>query len=222
MTDTVTLSAPLTLPSGQVLPNRIMKAALSEGLGDADAGPDARLERLYSRWAAGSYGLVITGNVMVDRRYLGEPGNVVVEDDRHLDALTRWAKTTQDGGSPIWMQINHPGRQANPLTTEGRVVAPSAVRLAIPGVPTPRALAEAEIEDIITRFATTAAVAETAGFDGVQIHGTDTCCRSSSRRWPTGARIGGAAPSRTGPASPSRSSERCAPPSGRVSVSASN
>lgn len=54
MADTVTLSAPLTLPSGQVLPNRIMKAALSEGLGDADAGPDARLERLYSRWAAGS------------------------------------------------------------------------------------------------------------------------------------------------------------------------
>lgn len=171
MTDTVTLAAPLTLPSGQVLPNRIMKAALSEGLGDAGAGPDDRLERLYSRWAAGSYGLVVTGNVMVDRRYLGEPGNVVVEDDRHLDALTRWAKTTQDGGSPIWMQINHPGRQANPLTTEGRVVAPSAVRLAIPGVPTPRALADAEIKEIISRFATTAAVAEAAGFDGVQIHG---------------------------------------------------
>ncbi|ROZ83996.1 nitroreductase family deazaflavin-dependent oxidoreductase [Gordonia sp. OPL2] len=171
MTTTVSLSTPLTLPSGRVLPNRLMKSALSEGLGDGDAGPDVRLERLYSRWATGEYGLVVTGNVMVDRRYLGEPGNVVIEDDRHLDALARWAKTTQDGGSPIWMQLNHPGRQANPLTTTGQIVAPSAVRLAIPGMPTPRELTDAEIDDIIVRFATAAAVAESAGFDGVQIHG---------------------------------------------------
>ncbi|MDL9945684.1 nitroreductase family deazaflavin-dependent oxidoreductase [Gordonia sp. ABSL11-1] len=171
MTTTVSPSTPLTLPSGQVLPNRLMKSALSEGLGDNDAGPDIRLERLYSRWATGEYGLVVTGNVMVDRRYLGEPGNVVIEDDRHLDALTRWAKTTQDGGSPIWMQLNHPGRQANPLTTAGPIVAPSAVRLAIPGMPTPRELTHPEIEEIVARFATAASVAEAAGFDGVQIHG---------------------------------------------------
>jgi 2,4-dienoyl-CoA reductase-like NADH-dependent reductase (Old Yellow Enzyme family) len=66
----------LTLPCGQVLPNRIMKAALSEGLGDKQNSPDERLERLYTSWSEGGYGLIITGNVMVDRTQLGEPGKV--------------------------------------------------------------------------------------------------------------------------------------------------
>ncbi|MCX6470485.1 MAG: nitroreductase/quinone reductase family protein [Corynebacteriales bacterium] len=169
-TTALSLSSPLTLPCGQVLPNRIMKSALSEGLGTDDHSPDVRLERLYARWGSGGYGLLVTGNVMVDRRFLGEPGNVVIEDDRDADALTRWAKTAKNGGSPIWMQLNHPGRQGNPITTDGRTVAPSAVGVTIPGIPAPRELTDAEIHDIIERFATAATVAEECGFDGVQIH----------------------------------------------------
>lgn len=164
------LASSLTLPCGQVLPNRLMKSALSEGLADRRGAPDHRLERLYDTWAAGGYGLVITGNVMVDARQLGEPGNVVVENERNLDQLTRWAKTTQNHGVPIWMQINHPGRQANPMALRQQCVAPSAIAMKIPGARTPRALSGAEIEEIIERFATTAAVAETAGFNGVQLH----------------------------------------------------
>nr|WP_296769329.1 nitroreductase family deazaflavin-dependent oxidoreductase [Rhodococcus sp. (in: high G+C Gram-positive bacteria)] len=165
------LAEPLTLACGQVLPNRVMKAALSEGLGTSSHSPDVRLERLYTQWGAGGYGLVVTGNVMVDRRHIGEPGNVVIEDDRDLDALARWAKSTRDGGSPVWMQLNHPGRQANPLATRTKPVAPSAIAPNIPGIPAPRALTDHEIEDIIDRFATAAVVAETSGFDGVQVHG---------------------------------------------------
>lgn len=165
------LGSPLTLACGQVLPNRLMKAALSEGLGTPSHAPDGRLTRLYTRWGTGGFGLVITGNVMVDRTHLGEPGNVVIEDDRDLDGLTTWAKATKDGGSPIWMQLNHPGRQANPLATKAKPVAPSAVASGVPGLPAPRALTESEILDIVDRFATAASVAEAAGFDGVQIHG---------------------------------------------------
>ena len=165
------LHDPLTLPCGQVLPNRIMKAALSEGLGDKQNSPDGRLERLYTSWSEGGYGLIITGNVMVDRRQLGEPGNVVIEDERNLDALSRWAKTTKDAGVPIWVQLNHPGRQSNPLALGHTPVAPSPVPLNMPGAATPRELTSEEIEDIIERFANAAAVCETAGFDGVQIHG---------------------------------------------------
>ncbi|MUL68194.1 NADH:flavin oxidoreductase [Mycobacterium sp. CBMA 234] len=165
------LHDPLNLPCGLVLPNRIMKAALSEGLGDKRNAPDERLERLYTAWSQGGYGLVVTGNVMVDRTQLGEPGNVVIEDEDHLDALSRWAKTTKDAGVPIFAQINHPGRQSNPLALGHVPVAPSAVPLNFPGAVTPRELTAREIENIITRFATAAAVCETAGFDGVEIHG---------------------------------------------------
>lgn len=171
MPETLSLSTPLNLSCGQIIPNRIMKSALSEGLGTRDHGPDVRLERLYARWASGNYGLVVTGNVMIDRRYLGEPGNVVLENDGELEAFRRWAKTAQDGGSPIWMQLNHPGRQANPITTDGPTVAPSAIGLDIPGIPTPRELSDTEIRNIIERFAVSAGIAEVAGFDGVQIHG---------------------------------------------------
>jgi 2,4-dienoyl-CoA reductase-like NADH-dependent reductase (Old Yellow Enzyme family) len=162
---------PLSLPCGQVLPNRIMKAALSEALGDKRNAPDHRLERLYSTWSRGGYGLLITGNVMVDRMQLGEPGNIVIEDERNLDALSRWAKTTQDAGVPIWVQLNHPGRQANLLALGHTPVAPSPIPLNLPGASTPRELTAAEIEDIIERFATAAAVCEAAGFNGVQVHG---------------------------------------------------
>ncbi|MCV7423880.1 NADH:flavin oxidoreductase/NADH oxidase family protein [Mycobacterium yunnanensis] len=165
------LHQPLPLPCGQVLPNRIMKAALSEALGNSRNAPDERLERLYRTWSEGRYGLVVTGNVMVDRSQLGEPGNVVVEDERDLEALSRWAKASKDGGVPIWVQLNHPGRQSNPMAIGHRPVAPSAVAMSLPGSPTPRALSTAEIEGVIERFATAAVVCETAGFDGVQIHG---------------------------------------------------
>src|SRR5882757_1970928 len=123
------LHDPLTLPCGQVLPNRIMKSALSEALGDRRHAPDGRLERLYTTWSQGGYGLLVTGNVMVDRAQLGEPGNVVISDERDLDALARWAKSAKDGGAPIWVQLNHPGRQSNPLALGHTPVAPSPIVL---------------------------------------------------------------------------------------------
>jgi 2,4-dienoyl-CoA reductase-like NADH-dependent reductase (Old Yellow Enzyme family) len=148
-----------------------MKAALSEGLGGRRNAPDERIERLYTAWSRGGYGLIVTGNAMIDRTQLGEPGNIVIEDELHLDALSRWAKTTKDAGVPIFVQLNHPGRQSNPLALGHKPVAPSAIPLSFPGAATPRELTSDEIEDIIDRFATAAAVCEAAGFDGIEIHG---------------------------------------------------
>jgi 2,4-dienoyl-CoA reductase-like NADH-dependent reductase (Old Yellow Enzyme family) len=166
------LARPLVLPNGFVIPNRLAKAALSEGLGRRDLSPGTRIKRLYGRWAHSQMGLSITGNVMVDRRAIGEPGNVVVEDEKHLEDLAEWARTAKAGGSKVWVQINHPGRQS-PRTLTPHPVAPSAV--ALPGTAgifaEPRALSHDEIVDIIERFATTARIVTKAGFDGVQIHG---------------------------------------------------
>lgn len=164
------LADPLDLPSGVRLPNRIAKAALSEALGDADSSPDERIVTLYRRWAQGGYGLLVTGNIMVDRRHLGEPGNIVIEDDRALPQLTAWTKAAHDGGAAIFAQLNHPGRQSNLMDLGHQPVAPSAVPLALPGARVPRELTGAEIEEIVERFAVAAKVCEDAGFDGVQLH----------------------------------------------------
>ncbi len=167
------LRAPLRLASGDVLPNRIAKGAMSETLGDLDtAEPTDDLVRLYERWGKSGAGVLITGNVMVDRNGRGEPGNVLVEDERHLPALRRWAEAAQAHGARLWMQINHAGRQA-PRRLTRQPVAPSAVPLRgfFGMFAKPRALTEREIVDIIARFATTAAVARAAGFAGVEIHG---------------------------------------------------
>ncbi len=168
--ETATLASALTLPCGAELPNRIAKAAMSEQLGDRANRPTQQLDRLYERWGRGGAGLVVTGNVMVDRRHVGEPRNVVVEDGRDLPALRRWAAAGRAGGAALWVQVNHPGRQALRIAGS-HPVGPSAVAPKLPGAVTPRALTGGEIEQIVARFATTAAVVRDAGFDGVQLHG---------------------------------------------------
>lgn len=93
------LADTLDLPCSLRLSNRIAQAAMSEALGDADNSPDGRIVTLYRRWAQGGYGLLVTGNIMVDRAHLGEPGNIVIEDDRALAQLIAWTKAAHDGGA---------------------------------------------------------------------------------------------------------------------------
>lgn len=167
------LSRPLTLPSGAVIKNRLGKSAMSEALGTIDNHPTDALPTLYDRWARGGIGLCITGNVMIDKRALGEPKNVVIEGEDDLQMLRRWAKAGSADGTQLWMQINHPGKQS-PKGLNAETVSPSAVPFGSKlerFFDTPRELTEAEIEDIIGRYGRTAAVAREAGFGGVQIHG---------------------------------------------------
>ncbi len=166
------LSDSLKLAHGPALANRIAKSAMSERLGTREGAVSAELVALYRRWAGSGAGLLITGNVMVDGRSLGETGNVFVQDARDLDGLRAWADAARSAGARVFMQINHPGRQA-PRTVSKHIVAPSAVALkgAGPFFATPRALEHREIEEIIARFAETSRIAQQAGFDGVQVHG---------------------------------------------------
>ncbi|WBY02846.1 NADH:flavin oxidoreductase/NADH oxidase family protein [Ramlibacter tataouinensis] len=165
----VGLNDPLALPCGQVLRNRLAKAAMSEQLAGRQSEPSPGLVELYRRWGGGGAALLLTGNVMVDRNAISEPGQVVVEDDRHLDRLSQWARAAKAQGAQVWMQINHAGRQV-PISVSRRAVAPSAVPLPGPLFARPRALQGEEILALVQRFATTAKVAVQAGFDGVQIH----------------------------------------------------
>ncbi|MEO8701045.1 MAG: NADH:flavin oxidoreductase/NADH oxidase family protein [Kofleriaceae bacterium] len=167
------LANPLTLRSGASLPNRLAKAAMSEVLGDPETGaPTESLIRLYERWGKSGAGLLITGHVIVDPAGMGEPGNVVVVDDRHLAELRRWAEAAQAHGARLWMQLNHAGRQS-PKKLSREPVAPSAVKMGKSMgslFARPRALSADQIEIIIQRFAVAAAVAQRAGFAGVELH----------------------------------------------------
>lgn len=167
------LDTPFTTRSGIVLPNRIVKAAMEEQLADLGQLPGPRLRRLYERWARSGAGLLITGHIMVDRRAVAQPGDVVLEEDTPLDGFRRWAGAAKSGGARVWAQINHPGRVVL-SDTRGVSWAPSPVpvqagffsRLFAP----PVAMTQERIEETITRFAATARAAERAGFDGVQVH----------------------------------------------------
>jgi 2,4-dienoyl-CoA reductase-like NADH-dependent reductase (Old Yellow Enzyme family) len=70
------LAQPFTLPCGVVLPNRLCKTAMTEGLGDAQLRATPEHVRLCAAWGCGGVGLNITGNVMVDRFVIERPGNV--------------------------------------------------------------------------------------------------------------------------------------------------
>jgi 2,4-dienoyl-CoA reductase-like NADH-dependent reductase (Old Yellow Enzyme family) len=173
MTPQAVLSQPFTLPNGTVVKNRLFKSAMSEALGSRPGAATPELVRLYGAWADGGIGLCVTGNVMIDRRALGEPGNVVIEDDRFLPELKAWAQAATRNGTQCWVQLNHPGKQA-PKGLNKENIAPSAVpfRAEMQAFfPTPREMTDAEVREVIARFAQAAALVKQAGFSGVQIHG---------------------------------------------------
>lgn len=168
---TQTINTPFTLPCGTVLNNRIAKSALTEGLSDGFNRATPAHQRLYRRWSEGGAGLIITGNVQVDRRYLERPGNIAIDQNGGEKELADMAKAGTVAGNQLWVQLSHAGRQTiRYLNAEP--VGPSAVQVKMPGgaFGKPRALSEADIEDVIQRFVHAAVVAQDAGFTGVQLH----------------------------------------------------
>jgi 2,4-dienoyl-CoA reductase-like NADH-dependent reductase (Old Yellow Enzyme family) len=167
------LYSPLMLRSGGRLRNRIAKAAMEEGMAGSSQLPDERLISLYRRWGAGGAGLLITGNVMVHAEALTGPGGVVLDDRAPLDPFTRWAEAGKASGAAMWMQICHPGRQVQ-ARMPGVVWGPSAVAVDLgkhsKRFGQPVAMTTDQIGATVKRFATTAGLAERAGFDGVEVH----------------------------------------------------
>lgn len=170
----MSLNRPLSLPCGLEIPNRIAKAAMTEGLAQANGHACERFERAYRTWAEGGSGLLLTGNIMVDGRYRERPANVIVDgeqDEAGRAGLRRFAEASCAGGGTVIAQISHAGRQS-PKAIAAEPVGPSAVAMKMPGglFGKPRALTADEIHEIIGRFAVSAGELCAAGFDGVQVH----------------------------------------------------
>ena len=171
---TTLFSQSLTLPCGAVLPNRLSKAAMTEGLATAKGIPTAELARLYGLWSDGGAGMLLSGNIIIDKDHLERPGNVVIDrppSPQMHDALVGWATAATRNGNQFWAQISHAGRQTQKLVNKNPK-APSAVKLGLPGgqFGEPVALMIDEIHDIVQRFGVCALAVKEAGFTGVQIH----------------------------------------------------
>jgi 2,4-dienoyl-CoA reductase-like NADH-dependent reductase (Old Yellow Enzyme family) len=167
------LFSPLGLRSGGTLRNRVAKAAMEEGMAGEAQLPDERLISLYRCWGDGGAGLLITGNVMVHAEALTGPGGIVLDDRAPLDPFARWAQAGKAGGAAMWMQISHPGRQVQ-AKMPGVAWAPSPVAIELgkhsKRFGQPVAMTAEQIGATVERFATTASLAERAGFDGVEVH----------------------------------------------------
>ena len=80
---------------------------MTEGLAD-HGRPTEALCTLYRRWATSGVGLLIIGNVQIDRDHLERPGNVVIDrapDPDMLTRLRRWSEAAKSGGGKVLMQV---------------------------------------------------------------------------------------------------------------------
>ena len=159
------LGAPLELRCGVVLPNRLVKAAMSDSLGDGQGNPTDRQIRLYERWLEGGAALAIIGEVQVDARYPEKPGNLVLDASTATPDLRRLAALRREDRGHLWPQLGHAGALANaPIA---HPAGPSEID--VDGL-TCAELSSDDIEQLPAAYASAARLALDAGFTGVEVH----------------------------------------------------
>ena len=168
------LQSKLELPCGVTIKNRIAKSAMTERIADPGNVVSKKHLNLYSRWAEGECGLLISGNIIVDSYNLEGAGNIVLnkknfyEQANRLRELTKVAKSNQ---THFWAQLSHAGRQT-PYQINKTPMAPSSVQLKIPGrrYGVPKEMSVEDIKNTINQFVQSAKLAQEVGFTGIQLH----------------------------------------------------
>ena len=165
---------PLDLPCGATLSNRVAKAAMSEGLADSGNHSTPRLETLYRRWAASGAGLLLSGNIQVDRWHLERPINIVIDDESGQRSAREAGRCRASGGAHFWAQLSHSGRQVDAAHQSSAallsVVEIDVMRNAGFSFAKPRPMTEARNRRAIAQFAFAAREVQDAGFTGVTLH----------------------------------------------------
>jgi len=168
------LDWPLDLPCGATLSNRVAKAAMSEGLADPGNHSTPRLETLYRRWAGSGAGLLLSGNIQVDRWHLERPNNIVIDDESGRAQLARLADAGTSRGAHFWAQLSHSGRQVssyiNPAPLSCSDVEIDVMRNAGFSFAKPKPMTELDIRRAIGQFAFAAKEVKDAGFTGLSVH----------------------------------------------------
>lgn len=173
MTKKANLNDSFTLKNGVVIRNRIIKASMSEELADRlTRQPTKDYIELYKAWAKSGAAVLLSGNMMVDRRYTSEVRNVVLDEDTDEKIFRAVVQTAQQDGAQFWVQLNHPGRQM-PMLNGLQPLAPSEVTMQKGLVllyKKPKAMTELDIQIVIAKFAKSAKLAKQFGCSGLQIH----------------------------------------------------
>jgi 2,4-dienoyl-CoA reductase (NADPH2) len=164
------------------LPNRILMGSMHTGLESAPGG-HAKLAAFYAERAAGGTALLVTGAFAPNMEGNLSPARETMIDAEDRDNHRVIPKAVHDAGGRILLQLLHAGRYSK----HPNAVAPSALRAPINKV-TPRALTTAEVVRTIDDFVRGALLAQEAGYDGVEIMGSEgylitqfLCLRTNQR-----------------------------------------
>ena len=160
------LLAPLDLGFTR-LKNRVIMGSMHTGLEEAKNGFE-RLSAYYAERARGGVGLIVTGGISPNQQGLTFSGAAALDKADKVAQHRLVTDAVHQAGSKICMQILHTGRYAY----SPNAIAPSAIKAPINAF-TPKAVSSEEIEQQIEDFAYSAKLAQQAGYDGVEIMGSE-------------------------------------------------
>ncbi|WP_406339219.1 FAD-dependent oxidoreductase [Streptomyces sp. NBC_00649] len=149
------------------LPNRVLMGSMHVGLEEAENG-FARMAEFYATRARGGVGLMVTGGIAPNEAGRPWAGGAKLTTEAEADEHRQVTDAVHAAGGKIAMQILHFGRYAY----HEDLVAPSPLQAPISPFP-PHELTDAEIEQTVEDFARAAELARRAGYDGVEIMGSE-------------------------------------------------
>ena len=160
------LLAPLDL-GFTTLKNRVLMGSMHTGLEEAPNGFE-KMAAFYAERAAGGVGLIVTGGVAPNMAGRVMAGSSVLADAHEVPQHRIVTDAVHAAGGKIALQILHAGR----YSYQPEPVAPSALQAPINPF-RPKALSDAEVQQTIADFAQCARLAQSAGYDGVEVMGSE-------------------------------------------------
>lgn len=149
------------------LKNRIVMGSMHTGLEEVANGHE-RMAVFFAERARGGVGLIVTGGIGPNNEGATHSVTQLLDSDEAVENHKKVTKAVHDEGGKICMQILHTGRYAY----SKELVAPSAIQAPINPFK-PKALDEEGILKQVNDFVFTAEQAKRAGYDGVEIMGSE-------------------------------------------------
>ncbi|RQS89416.1 NADPH-dependent 2,4-dienoyl-CoA reductase [Burkholderia seminalis] len=149
------------------LRNRVLMGSMHVGLEEAPNGFE-RMAAFYAERARGEAGLIVTGGFAPNERGRPAPGGAMLTTEAEAERHRVVTRAVHAAGGKIALQILHFGRYAY----HPALAAPSALKAPINPF-TPHALSSDEVDETIADFVRCAALAQHAGYDGVEIMGSE-------------------------------------------------